>query len=142
MRLRSAFDGATMRGILNIELLRFLFVGMGANIINYSIYLLVHWFEAPLFASSITGYFAGLLCSYHFGRIWVYGNKYDINKGNVFRFLAVYVFGGLVMCSLIEVLVSTTLMNHQASWFFGAFFAMINNFFGLKKLVFNKGTNK
>lgn len=129
-------------GTFNIELLRFLFVGVGANVINYSIYLLVYWFEAPLFAASIAGYLSGLLCSYHFGRIWVFGNKFDVSKGNVFRFLAVYVFGGLGMCSLIEVLVGTAVMSHQASWFFGALFAMINNFFGLKKLVFNKGTNK
>lgn len=77
----------------------------------------------PLLAASAAGYVAGLLCSYHFGRIWVFGNKFDISKGNVIRFLAVYAVGGLGMCSLIEVLVRTSVMNHQASWFVGAVFA-------------------
>jgi putative flippase GtrA len=131
-----------MMGGLNIELLRFLLVGICANVINYAIFLFVYWLEGTLFTASITGYVAGLLCSYHFGRIWVFGNKFDISKENVFRFLAVYVVGGLGMCSLIEVLVRSSLMNHQVSWFFGASFAMVNNFFGVKKLVFNKGTNK
>lgn len=129
-------------GVLNIELLRFMFVGVGANVINFTIYLFVYWIDAPLFAASTIGYVAGLLCSYHFGRIWVFGNKFNISKGNVFRFLAVYAVGGFGMCSLIEVLVRTSVMNYQASWFVGAAFAMINNFFGLKNLVFNKGTNK
>ena len=128
--------------VFNIELLRFMFVGIGANVVNYAIYLFVYWIEAPLFAASITGYIAGLLCSYHFGRIWVFGNKFDISKENVFRFLAVYALGGMGMCSLIEVLVSTSVMNHQASWLIGAVFAMINNYFGLKNLVFNKGTKQ
>jgi len=129
-------------GLLNTQLLRFLYVGVGANIINYSIYLFVYWMNAPLFVASTTGYVAGLFCSYHFGRIWVFGNKFDISKGNVFRFLAVYAVGWLSMCGLIEVLVSTSLMSHQASWFVGAVTAIVNNYFGLKNIVFNKGMSK
>lgn len=129
-------------GVFNIELLRFLFVGIGSNVVNYAIYLFVYWIEAPLFAASTSGYIAGLLCSYHFGRIWVFGNKFDISKRNVFRFLAVHAIGGLGMCSLIEVLVRTSVMSHQSGWFVGAVFAMMNNYFGLKNLVFNKGTSK
>lgn len=131
-----------MIALLNIDLLRFLFVGVGANLINYSIYMFLYWVGIPLFIASAAGYVAGLICSYHFGRVWVFGDKFDISKGNVFRFLAVYAVGGLGMCSLIELLVRTSVMNHQASWLVGAAFAVINNFFGLKKLVFKKGISE
>jgi putative flippase GtrA len=131
-----------MNGLLNVELRRFLFVGVGANAINYAIYLLVYLNDTPLSVASTSGYVAGLLCSYHFGRTWVFGKKFDISKGNVFGFLAVYAVGGFGMCGLIEFLVSSSLMNYKASWFVGATFAVINNFFGIKNLVFYKGTSK
>jgi putative flippase GtrA len=131
-----------MMAAQKIELLRFLIVGVSSNVINYGIYLFVYWMGIPLFAAAAAGYVAGLFCSYHFGRIWIFGNKFNISKSNVIRFLAGYAFGGLGMCGLIQALVGLSVMNHQASWFVGAVFAMINNFLGLKKLVFYKGTNK
>lgn len=131
-----------MISLINVEFYRFFFVGVGANLINYAIYLFFYWIGMPLFIASTAGYVAGLLCSYHFGRLWVFGNKFNINKGNVFRFLAVYTVGGLIMCGLIEVLVRTSVMSYQKSWLAGAAFTMINNFFGLKKFVFNRGISK
>ncbi len=88
--------------------------------------------------SSGLGYSVGLIFSYHFGRIWVFGLRYNVTKKNVIRFFFIYLIGGLGMSLLIELIDNVTGVDYRISWFFGAFFAVINNFFGLKYFVFNK----
>jgi putative flippase GtrA len=91
-----------------------------------------------LFISSAIGYSAGLLVSYHFGRIWVFGRKFEMSKQNVTRFAIVYAVGGFGMSALIELLDKTSGIDYRISWLFGAGFAVINNFLGLKWFVFNR----
>lgn len=123
--------------ILNVELLRFLFVGVGSTVINFVVYFLVYSIGVSLFAAAVAGYSVGLFFSYYFGRIWVFGHRFDVGKENVIRFLSVYAVGGLGMSIIIEVLVRTMGLDYRVSWFIGAVFAVINNFVGLKWLVFN-----
>jgi putative flippase GtrA len=128
--------------VFSIEIFRFLFVGVGSNIINFAIYLFVYSIGIPLFSASAVGYVAGIFFSYHFGRVWVFGRKFEVSKINVIRFVVVYGVGGLGMSIIIEVLVRTLGVDYRASWLVGAIFAVINNYLGLKKLVFNKGMSK
>ena len=123
---------------MNLELLRFLFVGVGSNIINFIIYILVYSLGISLFVSSIVGYSAGLISSYHFGRVWVFGEKFNMSMKNITQFSVVYAIGGLGMSALIVFLHDNTGLDYRVSWFFGAVFAVINNFFGLKWFVFNR----
>lgn len=123
---------------MSLELARYLFVGIGSNVINFIVYLLCYSIGISLFVSSAAGYSAGLIVSYHFGRIWVFGRKFDMSKRNVVRFTAVYVVGGLGMSALIELLEKTMGIDYRVSWLFGAGFAAVNNFLGLKWFVFNK----
>lgn len=125
--------------IFNIELFRFLFVGVGSNIINYTMYLFIYSIGIPLFAASAAGYVAGIFFSYHFGRIYVFDRKFELRKKSVIRFLAVYAIGGLGMIGIIELMVSILGLDYRASWLVGAIFAVITNYLGVKKLVFNKG---
>ena len=92
----------------------------------------------PVFASAIVGYLFGLLCSYHFGRTWVFGHRFDFTVASVVRFLLVYAAGGLGMSTIITVLVNGSMLNHTMSWLVGATFAAGNNFIGLKWLVFGR----
>ena len=124
---------------MNLELIRYLFVGVGSNVINFVVYLIFCTIGVSLFMSSLTGYAVGLFVSYHFGRIWVFGKKFDISKQNLIRFAAVYAIGGLGMSALIELLDKTAGLDYRISWIFGACFAVVNNFVGLKYFVFNKG---
>ncbi|MES2887697.1 MAG: GtrA family protein [Pseudomonadota bacterium] len=124
---------------INADLLRFLTVGVGSNLLNFATYLLLYSIGAPLFVASAAGYAVGLLLSYHFGRIWVFGRKFEMEKSNLVRFLAVYAMGGIGMSLIIELMVKYFEWNHALSWVVGAGFAVINNYVGLKKLVFNKG---
>lgn len=123
---------------MSLELARYLFVGIGSNIINFIVYLLCYSVGISLFFSSAAGYSAGLIVSYHFGRVWVFGQKFDMSKQNVIRFAAVYIVGGLGMSALIEMLSKTMGLDYRISWLFGACFAVVNNFLGLKWFVFNK----
>jgi len=120
------------------ELFRFLTVGVGSNIINFIFYTLIYALGVSLFLSSIVGYLIGLFASYHFGRTWVFGKSFAIDMKNVMRFILVYFFGGLGMSSLIILLDANTGLDYRISWLFGAVFAVINNFLGLKWFVFNR----
>jgi len=128
--------------VFNAELFRFLFVGVGSNIINFVIYLFVYSIGVPLFSASAAGYVAGMFFSYHFGRVWVFGRKFEVSKNNLIRFVVVCGVGGLGMSIIIEVLVRTLEVDYRASWLVGATFAVTNNYLGLKKIVFNKGMIK
>jgi len=123
---------------LNIDLLRYLLVGIGSNLINFAFYFLCYSMGISLFLSSAAGYSIGLIVSYHFGRIWVFGIKHDVSKQNILRFVAVYLIGGIGMSSLIDLLDKSFGLDYRISWIFGAGFAVVNNFFGLKWFVFNK----
>jgi putative flippase GtrA len=121
-----------------LALARYLFVGIGSNLINFVSFYIFHAIGISLFMSSGLGYSVGLIFSYHFGRIWVFGLRYNVTKKNVIRFFFIYLIGGLGMSLLIELIDNVTGVDYRISWFFGAFFAVINNFFGLKYFVFNK----
>lgn len=123
--------------IMSMELIRFLFVGVGSNVINFMMYLAFYSVGVSLFMASILGYSCGLIFSYHFGRIWVFGRKFNVSNENLTRFVVVYAVGGIGMSALIEFLDRTTALDYRVSWFFGAIFAVINNFVGQKWLVFN-----
>lgn len=123
---------------INKELFRFLFVGIGSNLINFGVYLSIHSLGISLFSASIAGYSAGLIVSYHFGRVWVFGGKFNVSKRNIFLFFFVYAIGGLGMSVLIEQLDALTDLDYRICWFFGAIFAVINNYIGQKWLVFNR----
>ncbi len=97
-----------------------------------------HSVSNSLFASSAIGYLTGLIFSYHFGRIWVFGHKFDINKRNIICFSFVYLLGGLGMSALIVMLNQIMDLDYRICWFFGASFAVVNNFIGLKYFVFYK----
>ena len=124
---------------MKADLARYLFVGVGSNFINFGTYFLLCFLGISLFTSSTIGYLAGLVVSYHFGRIWVFGRKFEMNKDNVVRFVTVYAVGGLGMSALIVFLSKALALDYRVSWVFGAGFAVVNNFAGLKWFVFNKG---
>jgi putative flippase GtrA len=128
--------------VFNIELFRFLFIGIGSNIINFAVYLFVYWIGIPLLAASAAGYVTGIFFSYHFGRVWVFSQRFQVSKNNVIRFMAVYLVGGFGMSIIIEFLVRILGIDYRVSWFIGAIFAVLNNYLGLKKIVFIKGLRK
>ena len=118
------------------ELTRFLVVGVGSNILNFVVYVVTHAIGAPLIVASTAGYLAGILNSYHFGKIWVFDAVNRTNNLTIVFFFLVYVIGGLGMSGIIEALDRYFGLDYRISWFFGAIFAFLNNFFGSKWLVF------
>lgn len=122
------------------ELFRFLVVGVGSNLINFIIYIAAHAVGMPLMLASGTGYLAGLINSYYFGRNWVFNAKSVIGRTEMFRFVIVYAIGGVGMVFIIETLQRTLGIDYRICWFCGNIFAVANNFSGSKWLVF-KGKN-
>ncbi|QWD98819.1 GtrA family protein [Polynucleobacter sp. MG-5-Ahmo-C2] len=116
---------------------RYLFIGAGSNILNFAFYFIFFSVGMSLFLASTIGYLIGLFFSYHFGRTWVFDERFDIRMKNVISFALVYAIGGVGMSLIIEVMNKKVGLDFQISWIFGAVFAVVNNFLGLKFFVFN-----
>ena len=121
---------------LKKDLFRFILVGLGSNIINFSIYILIYLFFENLFIGTFLGYIFGLYFSFYFGRIWVFGKIYKQSNSNITRFLVVYILGLLLMTSIVEISTNYYMFNYKISWFIAALVTFINNFIGLRWFVF------
>lgn len=120
------------------NLVRFFYVGILSNVINFIVYYLSNKFSVNLLLSSFLGYFSGLICSYHFGRVWVFDFKFLISLNNILFFILVYFTGLLWMMTIINLLVVNLHIGYKISWLIGAIASAMNNFLGLKFLVFKK----
>jgi len=81
---------------------------------------------------------AGLICSYHLGRVWVFGQRFDINYKSILFFGIVYFLGSVWMTGIINLMVNYLSIDYKISWFFGAGTAAVNNYLGMKFLAFRK----
>lgn len=126
--------------ILNIEIKRFIFIGLVSTLINYLVYLLSIKITSNTLFSSALGYSLGLLNSFIFGKKFVFNNLSKMNPKLITKFLFVYFIGGLGM-TLIITFLSRINFNYQFSWIVGVTFSFINNFLGSKLFVF-KSNNR
>lgn len=122
----------------NKSIQRFLLMGMLSNALNFCVYYVLVITNINLSISSIIGYISGLVFSYHLSRVWVFGQKFDINANNILRFGGVYFIGSIWMVVIINVLVNMLYIDFRKSWIFGAGVTALNNYLGLKFLVFKK----
>lgn len=93
-------------------------------------------------SATVLGYICGIFNSYYFGRNWVFKNNCGINEKRplhlpqIFRFWFVYAIGGAGMALISAGLVHWYGVDYRLSWFFGAVFAFVNNYWGSKYVVF------
>ena len=117
---------------------RFLLMGVLSNAINFVVYYALININVNLSLSSILGYVAGLICSYHLGRIWVFGQRFDIHSKSILFFGIVYFLGSVWMTGIINFMVNYLSIDYKISWFFGVGMAAVNNYLGMKFLAFRK----
>ena len=115
---------------------RFLLMGVLSNAINFVVYYALININVNLSLSSILGYVAGLICSYHLGRVWVFGQRFDINSKSILYFGIVYFLGSVWMTVIINLMVNDLSIDYKISWFFGAVAAAVNNYLGMRFFVF------
>ena len=120
------------------ELKRFLVIGITSNFINFFVYYFFIFFDVNLSISSLAGYLAGVVCSYHFGRVWVFDYKFKVTPKSIILFILVYILGSIWMTGTINILVVNFGFDFKLSWIFGAGIAAVNNFIGMKFLAFQK----
>ena len=120
------------------DIQRFLVMGLLSNVINFCVYYASINININLSLSSILGYVAGLVCSYHLGRVWVFGQRFDINSKSILFFGIVYFLGSIWMTGMINLMVNFLSIDYKISWFFGAGTAAVNNYLGMKFLAFKK----
>lgn len=117
---------------------RFLLMGLLSNAINFGVYYALINIHVNLSFSAILGYLSGLICSYHLGRVWVFGQRFDINSKSILFFGIVYFLGSVWMTGIIYVMVNYLSVDYKISWIFGAGTAAVNNYLGMRFLAFRK----
>ena len=122
----------------NLQILKFIFTGLIASIINYIIYFsFLFVFENILIATAF-GYLSGLLCSFVLSKIWVFRHRSRLPVLKSFSlFFLVYFLGGIAMYVVI-ISLNQVINNNKIAWIFGALIAAINNFLGSKYFSFKK----
>ena len=124
------------------EIRRFIIVGVGSNALNFLVYILLYRLGTTIWIASSLGYIVGLSNSFYFGKTWVFNSESVVFKHAIIKFILIYGFGGIGMVLIITMLDSLTAMDYRVIWFFGAFFAFLNNYLGSKIFVFPKENNK
>lgn len=122
--------------LIKRDLIRFIFIGGFSNLINFTLYFLINSLLDSLLLASVMGYLFGLYFSFHFGRVWVFGKIFNNSYVNLTKFILVYLFGLILMSSLIEIMTNHFLIDYRISWLIGASLTFINNFVGTKYIVF------
>jgi putative flippase GtrA len=115
---------------------KFVITGILANIINFIFYFLFFNFGATVNLSSIIGYISGLTVSFYFSKTWVFEEQKNSTLRMYSNFFLIYALGGLGMTILIDYFTNHYFLDFKISWIFGTLFAAINNFLGLKFIVF------
>lgn len=116
---------------------KFSITGIFSNILNFSVYIFFVSFFSNTLAAGI-GYLAGLICSFILGKYWVFRSVNTKNFPQILRFFIVYAIGGFGMVSIVYVLEGFTNTHYIINWMSGAIFAIFNNYFGSKFIVFGK----
>jgi O-methyltransferase len=116
-------------------------VGVCSNCLNYLIYFLALSNGLSILVASFAGYLSGMICSFYFGKKWVFKQLGRTSAMGIFIFAVIYASGGIGMIAIVYVLSNIAHLDYQTSWLFGAAFAAINNFLGSKWLVFSNEQN-
>jgi putative flippase GtrA len=124
---------------LHAEVARFAAVGILSNVVNFAVYVFVHWAGGALALASAAGYLAGMGTSYHFGKTWVFAGAAGSSHRAIVPFALVYAVGGAGMTGIIETIDRTLGIDYRLSWLVGAAYAVANNYLGSKWLVFREG---
>ena len=117
---------------------RFAIIGIVSNILNFTFYTLIFLIFSNIVVSSVVGYSLGVLSSYYFGKVWVFESEQVFKLSEMFKFMLIYIIGGLGMTLIIIWLNQDLNIDYQVSWIGGAIFAIINNYLGSKYIVFKK----
>ena len=115
---------------------RYAFIGVIATTINYILFLVsYHLFRFNLYPSLLTGYFAGCLFSFHFGRTWVFGTRNRFKITQLIKFFIAYGFGTIVL-KILSVKLDSFTLNSSAKWLITIFPIVILNYSSLRFWVF------
>lgn len=119
-----------------LHMLRFILIGLGANLLNFIVYVSTYTLVGELGVSIFFGYLCGILFSFHYGRTWVYGSIYSLSLSLFLRFLIVYCFGLFIMVKLTDYLIFQLYWNLKFSWFVAAGITASCNFLFGRFVIF------
>lgn len=116
------------------QFFRFILVGFLSTLLNFIFYQLFNSFNVQVELSAVIGYIMGLLCSFIFGKTWVFKNSSTQIKKQFFKFVLIYITS-LILYTLI-----ISYFNEEYgkiySWLFAISISTLINFLGSKYAVF------
>ena len=116
------------------QFFRFVLVGLLSTLLNFMFYQLLNYFNIQIELSAVIAYLIGLICSFIFGKTWVFENNSNKIKKQFFKFILIY------MTSLILYTLIISYFNDDYgktySWLFAISISTLINFFGSKYAVF------
>ena len=121
-----------------LQILRFILSGLIATGINFIVFNSLYLILKNILIASLIGYFAGLVTSFTFAKVWVFRRKSNqrlIKSLSIFCFI--YFLGGLEM-TLITILLNQLVNNYKLAWFIGASIGALNNYLGSKLFLFKE----
>ena len=80
---------------------RFVIIGVVSNILSFTFYTLIFLIFSNIVVSSVVGYSLGVLSSYYFGKVWVFESEQVFKLSEMFKFMVIYIIGGLGMTLII-----------------------------------------
>tara|TARA_B100000161_G_scaffold38657_1_gene23107 strand:+ start:219 stop:635 length:417 start_codon:yes stop_codon:yes gene_type:complete len=119
------------------QIVRFIISGLIATAVNFMVFNYIFLISDNLFLASSFGYSFGLLMSFIFSKIWVFKDKSQRIIRSFLIFCLIYLLGGLEM-SLLTFYLAKIIDNYKFAWLVGASVGSLNNYLGLKYLLFKK----
>ena len=120
----------------NIQIIKFILVGLISNLLNFAVYSLVYLSLSQINIASFLGYCVGLVNSFIFSRKWIFKNAKRIKIKNSFiLFTFVYIVGGIEMMIMINI-INYIFDNFRIAWFCGALIAASSNYLCSKYIIF------
>jgi len=120
------------------QIIKFLITGLLSSFLNFIVYSILYKLSIDINLASFAGYCIGLINSFLFSKLWIFGqtNTKRLKRTFIF-FTLIYLIGGIEMIILINLGIYF-LGNYKIAWLIGASIAAINNYIGSKFLIFEK----
>jgi putative flippase GtrA len=115
---------------------KFILSGLLSNAVNWIFYFLMIMSSFPVSYSVATGYILGVTISYVLAKIYVFDtSKLDFWTYKTLGFMIVYMFGSILMVSLVSFLYNNIGLGPSVSWVLAAVPTAIFNYLGSKHFI-------
>jgi putative flippase GtrA len=124
------------------QIIRYLFVGGIATLMNYMIFIFLFKFcHTNYIIASATGYILSVVAGYFFNRKWTF-NATEAKAETIVKYMSVYICSLLISMALLSIFVEWLLLPAEWANVLTISVTIFSNFLGLKFLVFRNTSSR